>query len=95
VVVGLHDFAIQDGLQILEVEHHPGHRVGIAAQSNLHDIIVSMAMRIGGRAVQGAVLLVVELRIAAHVRRGKLYFAGDQHGLFQDAEGRMYGTIRL
>jgi len=74
VVERLHYLAVQHVLHFFQVEYHAGYRVGLAFQADLQQVVVPVAVGVGGQAENTLVLLVGEPRIAADVRSRKFNF---------------------
>ena len=52
VIVRLDHFAVQHFLELLQIEHHAGDRIGIAFERDFDHVVVAVAVRIGGGAEQ-------------------------------------------
>jgi len=74
------DLAEHDVLQILEIEDHSGLGIGIALQSDLENVVVAMAVRVGARTVERLILLGREFFVTADVRCGEFGATGDVQG---------------
>jgi hypothetical protein len=70
VIEAGHDLAVEDLLEVLEVDHHARHRVRLAAQRHLEVIVVAVLRRLG--AEQAAILRLRQRRIPVPERRGEI-----------------------
>lgn len=79
MIEALHDLAVQNVFQPLQIVDHSRHRVGLAFEGHLQEEVVTVPVGVGFGAVESLVLRVSQRRVAAHVRRGEPGPAGDQH----------------
>ncbi len=62
------NFALQNRLQFLEVEDHPGYRVRFPLQSHLKHVIMPVAVRVCSIAINRLILLLAQRRNRTEMR---------------------------
>src|ERR1700758_1663949 len=70
---------LEDGLQLLEIEHHAVDRVGVALDGYFDHVVVPVSVGVGRVAEQTPVLLFRERGTGADMRRREFDFAGNKH----------------
>ena len=79
MVHALHDFAFENLFQFFQVQHHAGDWIGLALDSHLQRVIMTMAMGIVALTKNTAVLLGRKIRVVVEMRSRKLDFARQQY----------------
>ncbi len=81
----LDDLFLYDLLHALEIDNHPSNGIGIAFQSHLDNVIVTVTVQIRFLAEELLILGITEPGQTADVRSRKFGSSGDKHYRFLDA----------
>src|SRR5713101_9412853 len=74
MIHALRHFALEDGFQLLQVQHHAGDRVGLSGDGHFQSVIVPVAVRVVALSKDSAILLGRKSRVMVEVRGRELDF---------------------
>src|SRR5438309_4972273 len=79
MVHALHDFLFENLFQFFQIQHHAGDWIGLALDSHLQRVIMTMAMGIVALTKNTAVFLGRKIWVVVEMRSGKLDFAREEN----------------
>jgi hypothetical protein len=91
----INNFRVQNIAELLEVNHVTGFWVGLASNSYLKHVIVSVSARVVAFIKDGVIALVCPIGIVQAVRGGKVFFASNVHHAWRSFQVGKCGGIKV